>query len=350
MKNYVMPREKPKQQLLEDVTALLEQNISITEIAERLNIPRYSIYNWRSLGYVPIPHVKKNHSYQPPEILSSELDVESLLDRAEKRFDRLHKKKESITWFPYKMKQAGPFGLCFFGDPHIGDEGCNVKLLREHINIVNNTDGLYGIGMGDYTNNWAGRLAQNMAPLEETTRPQTWKLVDWFFKSVDWFLLIKGNHDVWSGNDDVLEFMYKGAVPIQDWQSKFKVVCPNKREFKIWVAHDFHGHSMYNPLHGPMKKGKFTGQADVYVAGHKHNWALYHVEDADNKKTYWASRARGYKYFDNYANVLGIEEQQHGASVVAIFDPDVEGPASIQMFADVKESAEYLTWKRSKLK
>ena len=54
-----MPREKPKQQLLEDVTALLEQNISVKEIAEKLNIPKYSIYNWRSLGYVPIPHVKK---------------------------------------------------------------------------------------------------------------------------------------------------------------------------------------------------------------------------------------------------------------------------------------------------
>ena len=45
----------------------------------------------------------------------------------------------------------------------------------------------------------------------------------------------------------------------------------------------------------------------------------------------------------------GLEEQEHGASVVAIFDPYVEGPASIQMFADVEESAEYLTWKRSKL-
>jgi hypothetical protein len=84
------------------------------------------------------------------------------------------------------------------------------------------------------------------------------------------------------------------------------------------------------------------------VAGHKHNWALFNVEDADNNKTYWASRARGYKYFDHYANVLGLSEQEHGASVVAIFDPKVEGPASIQMFADVEESADYLTWKNNK--
>ncbi len=345
-----MAKPKPSDNILNSITELLEQNYSVKEISNQLNIPTYNIYNWRALGFLKKDFDKLNNIYEPPKLKSSELDAESLLDRAEKRFERLYQKKESENWFPYKMKQEGAFGLCFFGDPHIGDEGCNVKLLRKHIDIVNTTDGLFGVGLGDYTNNWAGRLAQRIAPLEETTRPQVWTLVDWFFKSVDWFLLIKGNHDVWSGSDDVLDFMYKGAVPIQNWQAKFKVVCPNKREFRIWAAHDFHGHSMYNPLHGPMKKGKFTGQADVYVAGHKHNWALYQVEDPDNKKTYWASRARGYKYFDNYANVLGIEEQSHGASVVAIFDPDVSGPASIQMFADVEESADYLTWKRNKLR
>ena len=246
------------------------------------------------------------------------------------------------------MKSDNAFGLVFIGDPHIGDQGCNIGLLRKHINTINKTPNLYGIGLGDYTNNWAGRLAQRLAPLEETTRPQVWKLVDWFFRSVDWFLLIKGNHDVWSGADDVLDYMYEGAVPLQDWSAKINIICPNKREFKVWCAHDFAGHSIYNPLHGPMRKGKFSGVADVYVAGHKHNWALFNVEDADNNKTYWASRARGYKYFDHYANVLGLSEQEHGASVVAIFDPKVEGPASIQMFADVEESADYLTWKNNK--
>jgi UDP-2,3-diacylglucosamine pyrophosphatase LpxH len=100
------------------------------------------------------------------------------------------------------MKSDNAFGLVFIGDPHIGDQGCNIGLLRKHINTINKTPNLYGIGLGDYTNNWAGRLAQRLAPLEETTRPQVWKLVDWFFRSVDWFLLIKGNHDVWSGADD----------------------------------------------------------------------------------------------------------------------------------------------------
>jgi hypothetical protein len=40
--------------------------------------------------------------------------------------------------------------------------------------------------------------------------------------------------------------------------------------------------------------------------------------------------------------------QQHGASVTAIFDPDVVGPAAIQCFADLLDASEYLAWKRAR--
>ena len=348
MKDYVMKgRKPPSPSVLRETAKLLDSGIPIKDVSFSMKIPAITIYKWRSLGWLDL-NVLNHPEYDHPKYQDPELPIEKLLDRAEKRFERLHKAKERNEWLEYKMKIDGAFGLVFIGDPHIGDQGCNIRLLREHIDIINKTEGLYGIGLGDYTNNWAGRLAQRIAPLEETTRPQTWRLVDWFFKSVDWFLLIKGNHDVWSGNDDVLEFMYKGAVPIQDWQAKIKILCPNKKEFKVWCAHDFHGHSIYNPLHGPMRKGKFSGLADVYVAGHKHNWALFHVENPENKTTYWASRARGYKFFDAYANVLGIAEQEHGASVCAIFDPNTTGPGSIQMFADIEVASDYLNWKRKK--
>ena len=46
--------------------------------------------------------------------------------------------------------------------------------------------------------------------------------------------------------------------------------------------------------------------------------------------------------------MLGIAEQEHGASVCAIFDPNTTGPGSIQMFADIEVASDYLNWKRKK--
>ena len=343
MKVYVMATSFIKQEI-DQAIELNKKGYSVKEIALKVGKSIYSVYRWKKLGLLD----KDKEEYQSPILDDPELSIDDLLDKSEERFKRIQKAKQSQKWMEFKMKNPGPFGLVFVGDPHIGDQGCNIKLLREHISIIKETPSLYGVGLGDYTNNWSSKLAQRIAPLEETTRPQTWRLVDWFFREIEWFLLIKGNHEVWNGSDDVLDWMYRGTIPIQEWQAQFRITSPNKKEFNIWVAHDFPGHSQWNPLHGPMKKGKFSGQADVYVAGHKHNWALFHVEDADNKKTYWSARARGYKFYDHYATVLGIQEQEHGASVCAIFDPNKDGPAAVQMFADVEEASQYLTWKRKK--
>ena len=73
-------------------------------------------------------------------------------------------------------------------------------------------------------------------------------------------------------------------------------------------------------------------------------------EDADNKKVYWAVRARGYKFIDDYANRLGFADQEYGASILTVFDPYAEGPGSMQCFADIEEGGEYLTWKRERFK
>ena len=89
-------------------------------------------------------------------------------------------------------------------------------------------------------------------------------------------------------------------------------------------------------------------QAHLYVAGHTHNWALHQEEAASRQFTYWLARCRGYKFIDDYAELLGHSPQEGGASIVSILDPNSTTESGlVQCFADVDQGARYLTWLRA---
>jgi hypothetical protein len=62
-------------------------------------------------------------------------------------------------------------------------------------------------------------------------------------------------------------------------------------------------------------------EADLYVCGHLHNWAIHKEESSQRGFTYSLVRARGYKYLDDYAEKLGFMPQQNGASIMTVFLP-----------------------------
>lgn len=291
--------------------------------------------------------------FEIEELPDEEGPVEDIIDQAVDNFNRRHKAAKAREWFKIKLNIDGPFGIASFGDPHIDDNGCNWPLLKRDVEIVRNTEAMWGLGLGDYTNNWSGRLV-HLYRRQDITRTKALKLAEWFFKTVPWMVLIKGNHDLFSeigGHGDPIDFMERGGAPLEDWQVKLELVCKNGRTFKVWAAHDFAGYSIYNPLHSNMRKAKFTGSiADIYISGDKHNWAMFFNEDPDQQKVYWAVRARGYKFIDEYARKLGFADQQYGASILTVFDPEADGPGSIQCFADIEEGAEFLKFKRDKYK
>lgn len=289
--------------------------------------------------------------YEVPVIVSDKPSIEALIEHKREEFRRRHLAQQSRRWMEYRVKIDGPFALAFFGDPHLDDGGCNWPLLERDIALVRDTPGMYAVGLGDYTNNWSGKL-QRLYANQETTRSQGWMLAEWFFghqkpsgQSI-WWLLIKGNHDLWSGSADPLDWMARGAAPLEDWQARFVAVSGDRR-WPLHVAHDFKGHSMWNPAHGPMRKGAFDGQAVAYICGDKHNWICTEMESQERPGyVHWAIRARGYKWIDAYADRHGYGSQDYGASIAMVFDPSKSGPAAQRAFPCVEEAAEFLGWKR----
>jgi transposase len=290
---------------------------------------------------------KADH-YEIPHLPTEEMPTEELIERMTRGFERKKKAKQARKWINVKVDTDKPIGLAFLGDPHIDDSGCDWATLRRDLDIIKNTPGMRGCSLGDEINNWVGRLSRLYSE-QETTAAQAWQLVEWLIEEMDPLLLIAGNHDMWSGSGDPVQWMKGPHHLYEKWSARVQLQFKNGVECRIHMAHDMPGHSQWNPLHAQMKAAKFWSTAHLYIAGHRHNWALAQVELPEIDTCPWLARARGYKFFDDYALTKGYDEQQYGHAIGAVIDPQAKTPATlVTCFADLEETAEYLTWKREK--
>ena len=313
---------------------------------------RLSIKQAEERGLVP----SSDDELEFPDFSPSEVSVDEIIEHQCKRFEQRYKSLEQHDWFQIKIKSKLPIGLMMFGDPHVDNAGCNWPVLKEHVRICSETDGIYGINIGDTTDNWpaASRLAALYAKSDVSKKTAT-RLAEWFMldSGVKWLVWLLGNHDDWNEGAEILRQMAKrhGTYKLvcHDWGARFQLRFPTGANFLINTAHDFKGHSQWNPLHGPMKAGMMGSDCHLFVCGHKHNAASFQFENADRGIHQTFVRLRGYKYMDDYARRLGIVEQKNGSGILAILDPRKDpDEGAISLFEDVAEGAEYLTWLRRK--
>jgi hypothetical protein len=90
-----------------------------------------------------------------------------------------HKAAEARRLIPIRIKVDGPIGIAHFGDPHVDDDGTNIELLEQHVKVVNATDGLFAANVGDYRNNWVGRLARLWADSRRVRRNRWCSRAGW---------------------------------------------------------------------------------------------------------------------------------------------------------------------------
>lgn len=260
-----------------------------------------------------------------PDFPDDDIPDDQIIDLMCQRYSKRAEHRASKKWFRIEMPDDRPFAIMWWGDPHLDSNGTNWPLLKVHAELARE-DGVYSVNVGDTLDNWphGSRLVALYAH-SDTSVETARKLARWFLKGagIQWLVWLMGNHDSWPGHtstDWIREMGGKG-VAFEDWGAQFVLSCPNGQEFKIWASHDFPGSSMWNPLHGPKKAASMKEQADVYVCGHRHNWALYREESAERGFSYSLIRTRGYKYLDDHAEKLGHFPQQYGASVMTVFDP-----------------------------
>lgn len=333
---------------LRESVAMFARLGNISAAARELGIPRTTLND--RLAQAKVRGIAEPHSeIEFPELPSSELPADKLIDHACASFERHLATRDAQQWFNIKVKSNEPIAICFVGDPHIDNPGCNWPLLREHVSILESTPGMYAVNIGDLTDNWIGRLERLYAD-QEMSKKQAWKLAKYLLKDCDikWLCHILGNHDAWGDGPYLIKANARPLVPVVDWQARFQISFPNNRHVRIHAAHNFPGKSIWNPMHGPKKASMLWEQADIFVAGHTHEWEITEGENAQRGFNYWLVRVRGYKFIDTYADRLGYGSQRFGATVAAVIDPGARPPVFIRCFSDLGEAAEFLTWKRGR--
>lgn len=291
----------------------------------------------------------KKDEIEFPDLPSSELPAEKLIEQACARFEGHLGARDARRWMEIKIKSNKPVGVAFVGDPHIDNNGCNWPLLRRDIKILKDTPGLYAVNIGDLTDNWIGRLIRLYAD-QEMSKKQAWKLAKYFMRDagINWLCHILGNHDAWGDGPYLIKANAAPQVPVEDWQSRFQISFPNGSRVRVHAAHDFPGNSIWNEMHGPKKASMLLEEADIYACGHKHQWAINEGENAQRGFVYYLIRSRGYKFIDSYADQLGYGSQKFGATITAVINPVANGARRIRCFSDMEEAAEFLTYLRNK--
>ena len=137
---------------------------SIAAAARALGMPRstlqHQIIGARTLGLIERHAPPPPKEFEAPELPDDLPTAADLIAQRKKAFARKAAAREARKLIPITIKVDGPFGICHFGDPHVDDNGTDLALLERHVQIVNKTPALFAGNVGDFSNNWIGRLAR----------------------------------------------------------------------------------------------------------------------------------------------------------------------------------------------
>lgn len=331
---------------LEKIELALREHGSLRAAARALDVPYTTLHDKIRREKERADSISTD--LKDEETAYGDLSIRERLEFDRRRFLARMRKKADEKWFEVKVKQSKPYGILWFGDPHIDDNYCNIDLLLRHIDYAK-ADGVYGANIGDTTNNWSGRLMRLWAN-QDTSQKTARERAEWlmFESGVDWLVWLLGNHDVWGDDGDFYKRLGATRVPVVDWRAQFILTHKSGNDVRVDAAHGRKGRSDWNELHGLVRAAKREEEADLYLSGHTHNFGLEQLEIAERGFVTWLAQVRGYKWADTHAWQNGFFSGSHGAAVLSIIDPTAEDRSRrVTCFSDVDRGMDYLGFIRN---
>ena len=280
------------------------------------------------------------------------MPIEEIIDFRKKQYKQKKTAKESKKLIRIDINVDGPIGIAHFGDPHVDDDGTDLSQILHFMNILNNTDGMFAGNLGDIQNNWIGRLSY-LYGQQSTSAKESWRLTEYFVNKMNWLYLVAGNHDVWSGDGDPLDFIMRDHKGLYEkWGARMRLVFPNGKEITVNARHTFKGNSIWNTAHGVARAAQ-TGWADhILTCGHTHVSGYQVLKTPANGLISHALQVASFKIMDSYADKLGLDDKNIFNCPVTIIDPqyDDDDNRLITTIFNPIEGANFLTWKRANWK
>ena len=276
--------------------------------------------------------------------------AEELLERRRTQFKRKQDATNARKLVRVDVKAAGPVGLAFVGDPHVDDDGTDIALLESHIALFAKDPNLLPLGIGDYSNNWVGRLAR-LYGQQSVSAAEAWVLVEWLVRAVPWLALVGGNHDAWSGAGDPIKWMAKSArVNYEANGVRLGLHLPNGRIIRVIARHDFSGRSQWNTTHGISKAAQLGWRDHILTAGHTHVSGWQYQRDPMTGLISHCLRIGSYKRLDKYADEKGLPDQTVTVCPVVVVRPEFadDDPRLLTPFLEPETAADFLRFLRSR--
>lgn len=295
----------------------------------------------RALGVDPGTirwHYSKSKLYTQRDILGGEATIaieptvdtpiEDIIARLDDEHDRKRDASEHYALTPINFKSDAPIGISIIGDTHVDDGGSDRKLLTEHLDIINDTPGLYAGHIGDVGNSWGAKL-RHLYSEQSTKAKETIRLIEYYIKYCrKWLFIVEGNHDRWANEYDP----NRGFMP--DLSSKvYRTTCslafqfPNECEVTMLAKHTFRGRSIYNVCHGLNAAASRGFRYNILAAGHIHTAGINMLKDPnrlsglDGGRHTHCLQVGTYKSLDRYAETGDFHDHNITPCWTAVIDP-----------------------------
>lgn len=335
--------------VMRETLAAVAEHGSITAAAAALGVSRPTLdARYRRARVWQTEAGERPREFTIEELPSELPTADELIARRLKQYERKATAKEARKLIPVQVTLDGPIGICHFGDPHVDDDGTDLKKLQAHLDICNRTEGLFAACVGDYSNNWVGRLARLYGE-QSMSAAEAWVLVEWLIGATDWLYLVGGNHDAWSGAGDPIQWIAKHKGQSYEKNgARLGVTLPSGRVFRVSARHEFPGHSMYNTAHGPAKAALMGHRDHVLTCGHQHTSGYNVLKDPQTGLITHALRVASYKTYDRYADEKFLRDQNIFCAPVTILDARFadDDVRAVTTIFDPETAADYLTWLR----
>jgi len=324
---------------------------SLKGAADSIGISKDAV--WRRVRQARVKLAKPKEFFIDKEALAEEAaPLKDIIERRRAQFRRKEASEKSRNLIRCKVRIDGPMAILHMGDNHVDDPGTSINLLEQHVGLISGTQGLFGANIGDMANHWVGRLSR-LHSHQTVTEAETWKLVEWLVTSVDWLYLIGGNHDLWVGDGDPIEWMVRRQAGVyQAHGARIGLEFSNGKKVRVNARHNWSGHSQWNPAHGPAKAALMGIGDHIIISGHLHISGYQIIKQPNSGLISHALRVASYKIYDSYAKERGLRDQNISPAVMTVINPERadDDPGLVTVLHDIETGVDFLKFLRRKSK
>jgi DNA-binding Lrp family transcriptional regulator len=239
-----------------------------------------------------------------------------------------------------------PFMLVALGDPHLDNPGTDLDLWEKWIELLDYREGRYGIGMGDWLDNWL-RVLSHLYATAETTAPEGFILLEYYLDKIGEHLIasVAGKHDDWVGHSDVLAMlMARHGVRHRSKSLRVVLRTPAAHEVSLHLRHRWTGRSMWNEVHALKRAARMGVRDNILLGGDLHVSGDSIEKDPMTGALTFCYQVASFKMIDDYADDKGFLDRHVAPAVALVVDPTlpVSDPDRVRHFYTPDRAKAYL--------